>query len=142
MRRLNDQRLQRLLDEISDGDFSKQLNEHLQNISGRTGMTGAKYRVYFSPLPGSAELVDRFSVLFFEQEIEEIVEFDPHGWNRLPVEPPVGVWLRVELDDGEKFAATYNGSAWKTSDGKIINTPYIARFALWEFPEKEEEDAA
>ena len=141
MRRLKDERLQRLLDEISDGDFSKQLNEHLQNICGRTGMTDADYRVYFGSLPGEREMVNRFSVLFFAHEIEEIKDFDPNGWNCLPVEPPVGVWLRVEFNDREKCVVMFNGHDWETSSGKIVNPRHVARFALWEFPEKQEDAA-
>lgn len=48
--RLKDQDLQRHLDAISDGDFSRQIEGNLQNIKGR-GTTDADYRLFFGELP-------------------------------------------------------------------------------------------
>ena len=139
MRKLKDQRLQRLLDEISDNDFSKQLNEHLQNISGSTGMSEADHRVYFGSLPGKREIVNRFSVLFFAHEIEEIKDFDPHGWNSLPTEPPCDTALRIETVDDDYFAGEMQESGlWIDYEGRRISPEKIKRFALWDPDAKEE----
>lgn len=139
MRRLKDQRLQRYLDAISDGDFSKQLNEHLQNISGSTGMTDADYRVYFGSLPGEREMINRFSVLFFAHEIEEIKDFDPHGWNSLPTEPPCDTALRIETVDDDYFAGERQECGfWIDYEGRRISPEKIKRFALWDPDAKEE----
>ena len=139
MRNLKDKELQKRLDEISDGDFSKQLNEHLQNISGRTGMTDADYRVYFGGLPGKREMVNRFSVLFFAHEIEETKDFDPHGWNYLPVVPPFGEMLRIEFVDDDRCLGRRVGvDDWRDYDGRLINLKMVKRFALWDTEKKEE----
>lgn len=44
--RLKDQELQRHLDSISDGDFSRQIECNLRYIKGR-GTTDADYRLFF-----------------------------------------------------------------------------------------------
>lgn len=94
--RLKDQELQKQLDEISDGDFSLQLEEHLQDIKCN-GITDADYRVFFGELSGRAEMVNRFSMLLYEHEVEQIKEYDPNDWNPYPeVTPPEGILMRVE----------------------------------------------
>lgn len=92
--RLKDAALQKKLDEISDGDFSRQIEGNLQNIKGR-GTTDADYRLFFGELPGRYEIVNRFSMLLYEHEIEVFEEYDPHDWNVFPdVTPPEGVMMR------------------------------------------------
>lgn len=50
--------------------------------------------------------------------VEEVCEYDPNKWNRFPeVEPPEGVWMRVEWREGvvhRRAVARYE--AW--GDGK------------------------
>lgn len=92
--RLKDAALQKKLDEISDGDFSRQIEGNLQNIKGR-GTTDADYRLFFGELPGRYEIVNRFSMLLYEHEIEVFEEYDPNDWNVFPdVTPPEGVMMR------------------------------------------------
>lgn len=92
--RLKDQELQKHLDAISDGDFSRQIEGNLQNIKGR-GTTDADYRLFFGELPGRYEIVNRFSMLLYEHEIEVFEEYDPNDWNVYPdVTPPEGVMMR------------------------------------------------
>ena len=92
--RLKNAELQRHLDAISDGDFSRQIEGHLQNIKGR-GTTDADYRLFFGELPGRYEIVNRFSMLLYEHEIEVFEEYDPNDWNVYPdVTPPEGVMMR------------------------------------------------
>ena len=92
--RLKDQELQKKLDEISNGDFSRQIEGHLQNIKGR-GTTDADYRLFFGELPGRYEIVNRFSMLLYEHEIEVFEEYNPNDWNVFPdVTPPEGVMMR------------------------------------------------
>lgn len=94
--RLKDQELQKKLDEISNGDFSRQIEGHLQSIRGY-GMSGADYRLFFGELSGRYEIVNRFSMLLYEHEIEVFEEYDPNDWNNFPeVTPPEGVLMRVE----------------------------------------------
>lgn len=95
--RLKDQELQKKLDEISDGDFSRQIEGNLQNIKGR-GTTDADYRLFFGELPGQYEIVNRFSMLLYEHEIEVFEEYDPNDWNNFPeVTPPDGVLMRCVI---------------------------------------------
>ncbi len=95
--RLKDQELQRHLDAISDGDFSRQIEGHLQNIKG-LGTTDADYRLFFGELPGRYEMVNRFSMLLYEHEIEVFEEYDPNDWNVYPdVTPPEGVLMRCVI---------------------------------------------
>lgn len=92
--RLKDQELQKKLDEISNGDFSRQIEGNLQNIKGR-GTTDADYRLFFGELPGRYEIVNRFSMLLYEHEIEVFEEYNPNDWNVFPdVTPPEGVMMR------------------------------------------------
>jgi hypothetical protein len=106
--RLKDQELQRHLDAISDGDFSRQIEGNLQNIKGR-GTTDADYRLFFGELPGRYEIVNRFSILLYEHEIEVFEEYDPNDWNNFPeVTPPDGVLMRVETVGGDTFRGYFH----------------------------------
>lgn len=113
--RLKDQELQRHLDAISDGDFSRQIEGNLQNIKGR-GTTDADYRLFFGELPGRYEMVNRFSMLLYEYEIEVFEEYDPNEWNSFPeVMPPEGVLMLVEcIDEDDK---TFKTCAEYVGDG-------------------------
>lgn len=95
--RLKDSALQKHLDAISNGDFSHRLQNELQDIRGN-GTTDADYRIFFGFMSGRAELVNRFSMLLYEHEIEAIPTYNPNVWNIWPdVEPPKDVHMRVEL---------------------------------------------
>lgn len=95
--RLKDSALQKHLDAISNGDFSHRLQNELQDIRG-IGTTDADYRIFFGFMSGRAELVNRFSMLLYEHEIEAIPTYNPNVWNIWPdVEPPKDVHMRVEL---------------------------------------------
>lgn len=147
--RLKNQELQKQLDEISDGDFSLQLEEHLQDIKCN-GITDADYRVFFGELSGQAEMVNRFSMLLYEHEVEQIKEYDPNDWNNYPeVTPPEGVLMRIEAEYdicplGSTFrtCAIFEDGAWRSeSNGKAAidsNGCYddtfdrVKRFRPWE----------
>ena len=106
--RLKDQELQKKLDEISDGDFSHRLQTELQDIRGN-GTTDADYRIFFGFMSGRAELVNRFSMLLYEHEIEAIPEYNPNDWNSYPeVTPPEDVLMRVETEGGDKFSGYFH----------------------------------
>lgn len=138
--RLKDQELQKKLDEISDGDFSRQIEGNLQNIKGR-GTTDADYRLFFGELSGRYEIVNRFSMLLYEHEIEVFEEYDPNDWNVFPdVTPPEGVWMRTEHRDEtdppgiiRKVGAVFQDGAWRNSTGEAYPS-YISikRFRPWE----------
>ena len=138
--RLKDQELQKHLDAISDGDFSRQIEGHLQNIKGR-GTTDADYRLFFGELPGRYEIVNRFSMLLYEHEIEVFEEYDPNNWNNYPdVTPPEGVLMRVEfiyVGILRRNCAIFENGAWHiTAEGKAdydhLTLDDVKRFRPWE----------
>lgn len=138
--RLKDQELQKHLDAISDGDFSRQIEGHLQHIKGR-GTTDADYRLFFGELPGRYEIVNRFSMLLYEHEIEVFEEYDPNDWNTFPdVTPPEGVLMRVEfiyVGILRRNCAIFENGAWHiTAEGEAdydhLTLDDVKRFRPWE----------
>ena len=107
--RLKDRELQKKLDEATDGEFSRRLQNDRERMDGMIligcmGMIEDRRRHNHTKL-------QRMTLCFATDEIEEVAEYDPHGWNAFPeVEPPEGVWMRVERGvDGRTyhFAARY-----------------------------------
>lgn len=145
--RLKDQELQRHLDAISDGDFSRQIEGHLQNIKGR-GTTDADYRLFFGELPGRYEIVNRFSMLLYEHEIEVFEEYDPNDWNSYPdVTPPEGVMMRCiiktpgrNLDGPEpelpkicaRTSGVWDGRRWHFFGHGDLREGCTVEFRTWE----------
>lgn len=136
--RLKDRELQKKLDEITGGDFSKQLggarNRHLY---------GGTLCVKFGKELGRAardleHRVFRFEAFFEDTELEEIpsLPYDPTAWNSWPeVDPPEDVWLRVDVPNGGfKAKAKHSGSgdvAFYTPDREEI-TDDVIRFRPWD----------
>lgn len=137
--RLKDSALQKHLDAISNGDFSHRLQNELQDIRG-IGTTDADYRIFFGFMSGRAELVNRFSMLLYEHEIEAIPEYNPNDWNNFPeVTPPDGVLMRVETGGGRKFCGYYHtfaeGGCWCYEDGTVCPeaiSKSVKRYRTWE----------
>lgn len=132
--RLKDSALQKHLDAISNGDFSHRLQNELQDIRGN-GTTDADYRIFFGFMSGRAELVNRFSMLLYEHEVEEIPAYNPNDWNSYPdVTPPEGVLMRVETEDDVKICGylDYLDNCWHYSDGTPFDIENVKRFRPWE----------
>lgn len=145
--RLKNAELQRHLDAISDGDFSRQIEGHLQNIKGR-GTTDADYRLFFGELPGRYEIVNRFSMLLYEHEIEVFEEYDPNDWNVYPdVTPPEGVMMRCiikapgrNLDGPEpelpkicaRTSGVWDGRRWHFFGHGDLREGCTVEFRTWE----------
>lgn len=136
--RLKDHELQRKLDEISDGSFSSRLADvsgSIPNLFRQSIST----RIYFGDKY-------QFSLYATQDMLEEVREYDPHGWNSFPeVEPPEGVLMRVECRDGRKACAKYRlfieGGSWCDVNGGAWPEAYsqsVARFHPWDDPEDEE----
>ena len=136
--RLKDRELQRKLDEISDGDFSARLHKERELIKDSFQKEPRLHVLWFGE--GS-----QFSAALYADMLEEVREYDPHGWNDFPeVEPPEGVWMRVEWREGvvhRRAVARYE--AWGdgkefvwVSDKRIIRD--VERFRPWDNPEDEE----
>lgn len=135
--RLKDRELQKKLDEISDGSFSSRLADvsgEIPNLFRQSIST----RIYFGDKY-------QFSLHATQDMLEEVPEYDPHGWNIFPeVEPPEGVLMRVECRDGRKACAKYRlfieGGSWCDVNGGAWPEAYsqsVARFRPWNEEDKE-----
>lgn len=145
--RLKDAELQKKLDVISDGDFSRQIESRLQTIRG-CGTTDADYRLFFGELPGRYEIVNRFSMLLYEHEIEVFEEYDPNDWNSYPdVTPPEGVMMRCiiktpgrNLDGPEpelpkicaRTSGVWDGRRWHFFGHGDLREGCTVEFRTWE----------
>lgn len=139
--RLKDKNLQVQLDALSDGDFSKRL----QHANHDDGMIFVEFG---EKLESPGFDLHRFNLAFFDDEVEEIHRYNPHGWNDFPdVEPPEGVLMRVECRDGRKACAKYRlfieGGSWCDVNGGAWPEAYsqsVARFRPWDDPDGEEDE--
>ena len=138
--KLKDRALQKRLDEISNGDFSKRLQDPAKSEKG--------FAVAYGDFPEINGL--RHLSLFLADEIEEAPEYDPTRWNLWPnVEPPEDVGMQIEivqLDPSGKplklprFCgySTFRNNYWYNI-GHVDNDE-IVRFRPWEDPDEEEKE--
>lgn len=137
--RLKDRELQKTLDELSDGGFSRQLEEHQERI-----LTGIQYQkqatIWFCKSEGPCHALE-----ITPNMIEEVPAYNPRAWNKYPdVTPPEGVCMRVERGEGpgiQRGVARYvaingDGCAWM-HQGIVKN---VDRFRPWDDPEEEDEE--
>lgn len=127
--RLKDKELQKKLDEISNGDFSRALKENLFARPNSPIDCKVTYRVSFGEPPDA--FANRFSAVFRDDEVEDVPEYDPNSWNNWPeVTPPECVLMRVEFDfveedlDGDPLrtvrvyeSGLYHGGHWFNANG-------------------------
>ena len=111
--RLKDQMLQKKLDEISCGDFSKCLEKVDPKINAPRSEGGIY--VSFGKIQFGAGFSDgqghfrqyQIAILFKDLIIEKT--YDPHSWNEWPaVEPPAMTAMRIEADDGTGIKAFWD----------------------------------
>lgn len=137
--RLKDRELQRKLDELSDGDFSRQLASNKKRIFAELNFL-KQMTLWFRKSEGPFH-----ALVITPDMVEKVREYDPHGWNDFPeVEPPEGVLMRVECRDGRKASAKYRlfieGGSWCDVNGGAWPEAYsqsVARFRPWDAPEDE-----
>lgn len=121
--RLRDRKIQEKLDEVTNGDFSKRLNEVV--ISG-----AMKFCFAFG---GS-----KFTMHLMGNDIEEIPEYNPKAWNEWPgITPPVEEMMRVDCFDERgtlihSCCGYWNGKCWMTWNGYKLNDARTIRFRSWE----------
>lgn len=138
--RLKNAELQRKLDELSGGDFSK----CLENIDPKINApnSGGGIFIAFGHRQLAAGFEDgegnfrrhQIAILFEDLILEKT--YDPHGWNDFPaVTPPEGPLMRLEYNNQigakRKACATYFNGEWISFDGFKIE-PRNARFRPWE----------
>ena len=125
--RLKDRELQKKLDEISDGDFSARLHKERELIKDSFQKEPRLHVLWFGE--GS-----QFSAALYADMLEEVREYDPHGWNAFPeVEPPEGVWMRCETDVNAiehkiRHVAKFDGREWRDYLSKQV---VVHRFRPW-----------
>lgn len=140
--RLKDRGLQEKLDEISNGDFSAQLERESHLISKRR----SAYVIWF----GKPTMALTITVGMRE----EVHEYNPRAWNDYSkVNPPEGVLMRVECHDGSKACAQLRfferegfcrpEGLWCDIDGTpwpIADSDAVVRFRPWDDPDGEEDE--
>lgn len=132
--RLKDKNLQVQLDALSDGDFSKRL----QHANHDDGMIFVEFG---EKLESPGFNLHRFNLAFFDDEVEEIHRYNPHGWNAFPeVEPPEGVLMRVECNQMKTCLVFENGK-WRYPSGESFEN-YEFAFPVKRFRPWDEDDEA
>lgn len=132
--RLKDKNLQVQLDALSDGDFSKRL----QHANHDDGMIFVEFG---EKLESPGFDLHRFNPAFFDDEVEEIHRYNPHGWNAFPeVEPPEGVLMRVECNQMKTCLVFENGK-WRYPSGESFEN-YEFAFPVKRFRPWDEDDEA
>lgn len=145
--RIKDHELQRKLDEATDGEFSRRLQNDRERMDGMIligcmGMIEDRRRHNHTK-------IQRMTLCFATDEIEEVAEYDPHAWNKYPeVEPPKDVWMRCENVYGseperlERFAARYTS---QYEDGEWVDAWFsnglrrdVTSFRPWDEEDDEE----
>lgn len=132
--RLKDAALQKKLDEISGGDFSRQLNE--ESLDGCS--PDFTFRVRLGWQVGTCF---RYSAVFRVDEIMIQEGYDTNAWNKFPeVTPPENTWMRViQCTHGwTRFtSAFYRDGKWYQEleiDGQLFRKPILGvwKFRPWE----------
>ena len=132
--RLKDKNLQVQLDALSDGDFSKRL----QHANHDDGMIFVEFG---EKLESPGFDLHRFNLAFFDDEVEEIHRYNPHGWNAFPeVQPPEGVLMRVECNQMKTCLVFENGK-WRYPSGESFEN-YEFAFPVKRFRPWDEDDEA
>lgn len=115
--RLKDQELQKKLDEISDGDFSRALRRLVElDIPVSEPIYMAFGDMQLCGFADGFGNLRRFSICICKDDLEEDLTYAPFGWNDYPhIRPPEGVLMLVEcIDEDDK---TFKTCAEYVGDG-------------------------
>lgn len=135
--RLKDRELQAKLDELSGGDFSKNL--HLFDDELFASGWGKNFFFNQTEDENGEELEEprtykqsQFAAFFNANEVEAVPEYNPHSWNEWPaVEPPAMTAMRIEADDGTGIKAFWDEGWRRYGSGVFISCPSL-KFRPWE----------
>lgn len=144
--RLKDRELQKKLDEISKGDLSDALEVCSAAVASAL-KRGKPTTIWFGVQP-------QLSLEITSDMLEEVREYDPRAWNDYSkVNPPEGVFMRVECHDGSKACAQLRfferegfcrpEGLWCDIDGTpwpIADSDAVVRFRPWDDPDGEEDE--
>ena len=143
--RLKDRELQKKLDDISNGDFSKSLDISTQRLIDVYHQDGLDFNLdtdrVFVEFGNSVKVCTQqkqFRACFEPGTIEARKEYNPKAWNRWPeVKPPNNVLMRIQSSAGDFMCAiwmdrdsvsekekewindTYDGMWYAAPNGKI-----------------------
>lgn len=154
--RLKDRELQKKLDELTDGDFSKGLAETMNEDQSSLPHISVDCGKWINPQAHERFSLFRFRIFLGKDEIEVVPVYDPKAWNEYPaVEPPEGVWMRFEYkcvnddlkdiepccNDDEPIGVRliYRNGEWRNSRNSPLCTNIIreVRFRPWDDDETE-----
>lgn len=125
---LKDRELEKKLIEIAP-DFVESLNESLK--LGEYEENSWTYRVWFGPY----EDCYKFEMHVYDDELEEVPEYNPHTWNdSRKVTPPEGVVFRAKVYRAEGETVLYECLIFRRSVWyRVINgKPLGIQFSLYE----------
>lgn len=131
--RLKDRGLQKKLDELSDGDFSRQLASNKKRIFAELNFL-KQMILWFRKSEGPLH-----ALMITPDMVEKVREYDPHNWNEYPeVTPPEGVWMRCETDVNAiehkiRHIAKFDGREWRDYLSKQV---VVHRFRSWDEEDK------
>lgn len=127
--RLKDRELQRKLDDLTNGAFSKNFHPYDETLFASYG----DQQVLFEAPSGKRKhLEPKFGFWFTPDEIESIPQYDPHKWNEWPaVEPPAMTAMRIEADDGTGIKAFWD-EGWRRYGSGVFISCQSLKFRPWE----------
>lgn len=132
---LKDRELEKKLEEFSGGNFVNSLNQEIESDGIDSEFV---VRVGFGRKLLGDDDKDN-CLLFRTDELEEVVEYDPHVWNEFPkVKPPYNVMMRVETHTGQGYKLFYNhlgdGDFWCDPNFLLMPKAFsddVTRFRPW-----------
>lgn len=94
--KLKDAGLQRTLDQLSGGDFSKALQDFAPNVVNYIGY-GERFATDAKGTFSKPTERARFQIRLTDEDVIPIEEYDPKKWNRWPnVTPDTDAWMRIK----------------------------------------------
>lgn len=134
---LKDRAFQEKLDDLTDGDFSKGLAEAVRSTPTGSPHVCVGCGATINPHAPEHLHIPRACFYFMKDEIEAVPVYDPKAWNEYPaVEPPPGVWMRLETEFGGKkygHKAQFVCGSWRDSwDEKVNSQSPKVRFRPWD----------
>lgn len=150
--RLKDGQLQKKLDGISNGDFSKALDISVQRLIDVYKQNGLDFylgtnRVFveFGKAVKMCTQKRQFIACFEPSTIEQYEEYNPKTWNKFPeVEPPEDVWMRCVMTDNHhndrivRVGAKFSAGAWRDHEGVAFEPRFrVDKFKPWDEEDEE-----
>ena len=134
--RLKDRQLQKKLDDISNGDFSRQL-DYVVSMSRNHDPFITTRPVYFE-LDHDTRVV--ISIDVTPDMVVENSSYNPKAWNKFPeVEPPEDVWMRCVMTDIHhnnrivRVGAKFSTGAWRDHEGVAFEPRFrVDKFKPWD----------